>query len=60
MPRKNNRKQTRTTSNDLLNEFTSALRDLDMHRHDYDPADYHRKRDKIIVKAEQYFSNLVN
>lgn len=58
MPRKNNRKQTRTTSNDLLNEFTSVLKDLDMHRYDFDPADYHRKRVRILEKAEQYFSNL--
>lgn len=61
MSRKNNRKQTQTRyvkCHDLLAEFTTVLKDLDKHRYDYDPADYRRKRDKILDKAEKYFSNL--
>lgn len=59
MSRKNNTKQTRSVNHDLLIEFTTALKDLDKHRYDFDPADYRRKRAKMLEKAEQYFTNFI-
>lgn len=59
MPRKTNKNKSNVKCPDLLNEFTTALKYLDKHRYDYDPADYRRKRAKMLEKAEQYFTNFI-